>query len=599
MSSAGVESQYAFYNADSGADCAVYWDLKRLNNGLSPFSTTTPGSISCGGVTVTTGSQTVNTVPSQLSSVGGGGKTNPTSIFQLNYPKGCAIVSVTKRDDGYTVVDSRGYNNCTVSAIKRYERGVTLTYLGDENTITGTTGNSTNIGHISLSTALLTFTSTAGVAPASQNFNITNSGTAAMDLSLSTTPANTYCHVTNPTSPLNPGINTAITVTMDSQSSSGSFPCTITVSSTNADNSSPSVDVGYTTSGIALRSSSNATVTTGSVVVSKPAGTVSGDVMIATIGVRPLAAVVTTPAGWAPLRRVDGVSSSLLTYWKVAGGSEPASYTWTVDASTGMVGGIMSFTGVDTTSIPVNIDGGQVAMAGTSSVTAPSVTTTVPNAMLITTYSINSTANWTPPSGMTEVYDIKSVAYDGVATNGVSLSANYALQSSSGASGAKVSTNNSVDMDAGGAQTIALHPAGTVGTNYALNKTVTAISTPNPNPSYNSGPVSNLTDGNLGTQAYNGTSDQYYSINLGSLMSLSMIKVYMSLYGYSNPYVYTTSWRIEGMNGAGAWVSISSGVTTPKSGVLYGYPSVPISQIRVKAESSAGEWLGILEVLAY
>ena len=81
LADAGVESQYAFYNADSGADCAVYWDLKRGNNGISPFATSTAGSISCGSNTVTTGSQTISTVPTQPSVIGGGGNSN--SLYDL------------------------------------------------------------------------------------------------------------------------------------------------------------------------------------------------------------------------------------------------------------------------------------------------------------------------------------------------------------------------------------------------------------------------------------------------------------------------------------------------------------------------------------
>lgn len=261
MSSAGVESQYAFYNADSGADCAVYWDLKRLNNGLSPFSTTTPGSISCGGVTVTTGSQTVNTVPSQQSLVGGGGEPNPTSIFQLNYQKGCAIVSVTKRVDGYTTIDSRGYNNCNVSAIRRYERGIKLTYLGDENTVVGTSGNTSNIGSISLSAAP-SFTATVGVVPPTQNFTITNSGTATMDNITVSSNSTSWCNVSSPPASLNASASTPITITVGSQATAGTYNCGITVSATNADNSSQILTVTDTVTAPAFASATGGTITT-------------------------------------------------------------------------------------------------------------------------------------------------------------------------------------------------------------------------------------------------------------------------------------------------------------------------------------------------
>lgn len=123
---AGGGSLHAFYSADSGVECAMYWDVK--NGSVSAFSTTTGGTIICHEQTISTGSQVVPTVPAQLSRIGGGGVANPTSIFTINFPDGCAIVSVTKQSNGDTLIDSKGYNTCDSSSSKRYERGITITY---------------------------------------------------------------------------------------------------------------------------------------------------------------------------------------------------------------------------------------------------------------------------------------------------------------------------------------------------------------------------------------------------------------------------------------------------------------------------------------
>lgn len=130
ISSTNKESQYAFYAANSGVDCAIYWDLTQ---GTSRFSTSTAGTINCGGTSISTGSQTVNTVPSQSSRIGGGGNLNPTSIFMFNVVtnKSCAIVSVTKSYNGSTLetrISSKGYNTCDVNNARRVERGVEITY---------------------------------------------------------------------------------------------------------------------------------------------------------------------------------------------------------------------------------------------------------------------------------------------------------------------------------------------------------------------------------------------------------------------------------------------------------------------------------------
>ena len=114
IANSNEESQHAFYAADSGTECAVYWDFRGAS---SPFSTTSVSQISCG------------TMINQ--NVGGGGLGNATSTFQINYPKGCAVVQVGKHyisNTLVTIIDSRGYNTCAPGAAKKLERAEKLTY---------------------------------------------------------------------------------------------------------------------------------------------------------------------------------------------------------------------------------------------------------------------------------------------------------------------------------------------------------------------------------------------------------------------------------------------------------------------------------------
>jgi len=119
LSTSAADSHMAFYNADAGIECALYADLK--SGSVSAFDINTPGTVSCDGQTITTGSQTVQTNPTQPSVVGG----NAASIFQLSLPNGCAIVSVTK-NSGTTLIQSHGYNSCDGSG--RLERGIEMQY---------------------------------------------------------------------------------------------------------------------------------------------------------------------------------------------------------------------------------------------------------------------------------------------------------------------------------------------------------------------------------------------------------------------------------------------------------------------------------------
>jgi hypothetical protein len=135
---AGRDSQYAFYAADSGIECAEYWDSK-----FDSFATSTAGGVSCGPmVNILTNSQSVPTNPAQPSLIGGGGD-GSVSIFYFDMNQGvnaapyCSIVEVTKyymdtNGDGVselmTNIRSRGYNTCDTSNPRRVERGVSVTY---------------------------------------------------------------------------------------------------------------------------------------------------------------------------------------------------------------------------------------------------------------------------------------------------------------------------------------------------------------------------------------------------------------------------------------------------------------------------------------
>jgi Tfp pilus assembly protein PilX len=132
----GRNSQFAFYAADTGLECALYWDSK-----FDAFATSTSETIFCAGNGIAgTGQPLYGTTT--LGRIGGGGDANPTSIFSflMNPPtvsSSCAVVTVTKYyndvdGDGsldlVTYIKSRGYNTCDVSNPRRVERGIEVRY---------------------------------------------------------------------------------------------------------------------------------------------------------------------------------------------------------------------------------------------------------------------------------------------------------------------------------------------------------------------------------------------------------------------------------------------------------------------------------------
>lgn len=118
----GRESQKAFFAANSGIECALYWDLKGVPGGTA-FATTTNDthSIICAGDTRT---------------VGGEGYDEPMT-FQLDIGPECVVVDVTKTEDSgviTTEIESRGYNTGTGIDCqdnvggKQYERAIRVRY---------------------------------------------------------------------------------------------------------------------------------------------------------------------------------------------------------------------------------------------------------------------------------------------------------------------------------------------------------------------------------------------------------------------------------------------------------------------------------------
>ncbi|HYF13257.1 MAG TPA: hypothetical protein VD928_03100, partial [Candidatus Paceibacterota bacterium] len=148
------------------------------------------------------------------------------------------------------------------------------------------------------------------------------------------------------------------------------------------------------------------------VTLTKPSGVVSGDLLLASISInggQPTTATTTHPSGWTLLAKTDNDTHvGILTYWKIAGASEPSSYTWTIGTQVRAVGGITRFTGVSTSN-PIDVVASSTGR-GTSAI-APSATTTQDGARIITVFAVNvgkENTIFATSTGMTKLYDIKN-----------------------------------------------------------------------------------------------------------------------------------------------------------------------------------------------
>ena len=170
-----------------------------------------------------------------------------------------------------------------------------------------------------------------------------------------------------------------------------------------------SVTVNPAGTGISLRSaSSGQNPTSSSLTIARPAGAAPGDVLLAAVAVRGTT-TITPPAGWTFVRLDNAAGYTIqAVYDRVVGSSEPPSYQWTFSSSNAAAGGILDYSGVDTAA-PVDAQGGAVNGSASTSIVAPSITTTAGD-RVVGLFGIGGANSITPPPGMTEAGQAASTA---------------------------------------------------------------------------------------------------------------------------------------------------------------------------------------------
>ena len=254
----------------------------------------------------------------------------------------------------------------------------------------------------------------------------------------------------------------------------GPAPGTVTWSlgsNTAASDRSKSVSVP---SAITYLASSTASVRGGtSLSLVMPAGVAQNDVLVAAVAWRNSGSdrTIAAPAGWVQIGTnsdtahvsVGGGGTdtwlSEAAYYKVAGAGESGPYIFTISGSDRLSAGISAYRGVDTLA-PIQA---QLARANASSTNAvaPQITTTVANTMLVGIFAsrndISSGSTATPPSGMTEGYDLSTRASSG--TDEAALESARVIFAGPGATGDRTATLIASSLNIG--HLIALKPAAT------------------------------------------------------------------------------------------------------------------------------------------
>ncbi len=156
---------------------------------------------------------------------------------------------------------------------------------------------------------------------------------------------------------------------------------------------------------MAYASQASATPASGtSVTITKPSGTVEGDALVAMVVVSAGALPnITPPAGWTAVGTFAIGGAKRAGVWtKIAGGSEPANYTWTSSVSMSQAASfILRYVPQSPTQSPGVVDATAMGSGVASPGVAPSVNASGDNDTLIALFSANISSGSTP-TGMTQ-----------------------------------------------------------------------------------------------------------------------------------------------------------------------------------------------------
>lgn len=183
--------------------------------------------------------------------------------------------------------------------------------------------------------------------------------------------------------------------------------------------------------------------------ITVPVETTTGDILIAQVAVRGNT-TMSAPAGWTLVLNSATTNLRQSIYYRFVDGTEPSAYQWNFSRGDRAGGAISAFRGVDGSN-PL-IDQGSLIGSG-NNITAPSVTTTVDNAWLVTLYAgAGSNTAITLPISMDSFYSETT----GAGPNGLAFAAAGELRVTAGATGLRIATGANTQNIG---HSIALRPA--------------------------------------------------------------------------------------------------------------------------------------------
>jgi hypothetical protein len=190
-----------------------------------------------------------------------------------------------------------------------------------------------------------------------------------------------------------------------------------------------------------------------SLTINAPTGITANDLLLAVISTDGSVTFDAPPTGWTLINQgqSDVSASTLAVFYKIAGSAEPAAYTFTWTAVQQAAGAILRYTGVETAT-PINAFA--TAIGTSAAPTAPSVTTSVADTMVVRIFGADDNETIAPPAGNTERVNLQSTTGTGTTSLGVA----DRTQAAAGVTGSAAFTYG--DNEEWRAMTVALNPSG-------------------------------------------------------------------------------------------------------------------------------------------
>lgn len=164
-------------------------------------------------------------------------------------------------------------------------------------------------------------------------------------------------------------------------------------------------------------STAQITIDIQSINIVAPAGTSTGDLLIAAISTDG-AETFATPSGWTLIQQGfrlgnDSFDATIAVFYRIADASDvPLStvYTFNWGSNQRAVGAILRYTGIDTSN-PIDVSDINTA-TGNNSATTPNVTTTVDDTTVLRILSVDTAVNVTAPAGHVQIVNSLSTSGD-------------------------------------------------------------------------------------------------------------------------------------------------------------------------------------------